>query len=313
MEYLLLIVGFVLIIVSSEILVDSASSIAISFNVPKSLIALTIVAFGTCAPELAISFNSIMSNKGDVALANVIGSCIINIVLVIGIAAIFRPIRIKSITIKKELPILIITTVVFSILLINGMLKSEPRLDRVDGIALLVTFILFCMYILDVVKNKSKKINEDTPKYNFIVAFFLLFGSLALIMLSSEIIVNNAIQIANNLKISEKIITMFAIVIGTSLPELVMTATSARKGEFSFALGNIIGTNIFNICIVLGVPVLLFDGISILSFNAIDTLVVLIATLMLFIFSKSGKLLTRIEGVIMIVIFVAYYTYLIVG
>lgn len=313
MEYLLLIVGFVLIIVSSEILVDSASSIAISFNVPKSLIALTIVAFGTCAPELAISFNSIMSNKGDVALANVIGSCIINIVLVIGIAAIFRPIRIKSITIKKELPILIITTVVFSILLINGMLKSEPRLDRVDGIALLVTFILFCMYILDVVKNKSKKINEDTPKYNFIVAFFLLFGSLALIMLSSEIIVNNAIQIANNLKISEKIITMFAIVIGTSLPELVMTATSARKGEFSFALGNIIGTNIFNICIVLGVPVLLFDGISILSFNAIDTLVVLIATLMLFIFSKSGKLLTRIEGVIMIAIFVAYYTYLIVG
>lgn len=313
MEYLLLIIGFVLIIVSSDILVESASSIAIRFNLPKSLIALTIVAFGTCAPELAISFNSIMSNNGDVALANVIGSCIINIVLVIGIASIFRPIRIKSITIRKELPILLITTVVFAILLINGMLKSTPKIDRVDGIALLVTFLLFCMYIYDIVKNKSTKENNEKSKYNFKVAFFLLFGSLALIMLSSEIIVANAIQVANDLGISEKIITMFAIVIGTSLPELVMTATSARKGEFSFALGNIIGTNIFNICVVLGLPVVLFDGISIVSFNAIDILVVLIAAFMLFIFSKSGKLLSRIEGIIMILIFIVYYIYLIIG
>lgn len=311
MEYLLLIVGFILIIISSDILVESASSIAIRFNLPKSLIALTIVAFGTCAPELAISFNSIMSNNGDVAIANVIGSCIINIVLVIGIAAIFRPIRIKSITLRKELPILLITTTVFAILLINGMLKSIPRLDRVDGIALLVTFILFCMYIYDIVKNKSTRENKEKPKYKLTTSIFLLFGTLALIMLSSEIIVDNAVLVAKNLQVSEKIITMFAIVIGTSLPELVMTATSARKGEFSFALGNIIGTNIFNICIVLGLPVVLFDGISIVSFDVIDVLVVLIAAFMLFVFSKSGRLLSRVEGIIMITICIAYYTYLI--
>jgi K+-dependent Na+/Ca+ exchanger related-protein len=310
MEYILLIVGFVLIIVSSEILVDSASSIAINFKLPKSLIALTIVAFGTCAPELAISFNSIMGDNGDVALANVIGSCIINIVLVLGIAAIFKPIRIKSVTLKKELPILLITTIVFAVLLINGMVKDVPRLDRVDGIALLVTFILFCMYIYDIVKNKSKKENDDKPKYNIIMAFFLLFGSLALIMLSSEIIVENAIRVAMDLNISEKVITMFAIVIGTSLPELVMTATSARKGEFSFALGNIIGTNIFNVCIVLGLPLVLFDGISIVNFNIVDIAVIILAAIILYSFSKSDKLLSRREGICMILIFVSYYLYI---
>lgn len=313
MEYLLLVIGFILIIMSSDILVEAASSIAIRFNLPKSLIALTIVSFGTCAPELAISFNSIMTNNGDVALANVIGSCIINVVLVIGIASIFRPIRIKSITLKKELPIMLITTAVFAILLINGMLKSEPRLDRVDGIALLVTFLLFCMYIYDIVKNKSNKESKEKPKYRLKTSVILLIGTLILIVLSSEIVVTNAILVAMNLHVSEKIITMFAIVIGTSLPELVMTATSARKGEFSFALGNIIGTNIFNICIVLGLPIVLFDGLSIISFNSIDVLTVLISAFMLFIFSKSGKLLSRFEGILMILICILYYTYLIIG
>ena len=159
MEYILLIIGFILIIKASDVLVDSASSIAIKCKIPKTLIALTVVAFGTCAPELAISFQSISGNSGSMALANVVGSCIINILLIIGVAAFINPIRVKNATIKKELPILLIITTGFVMLVMGSMFWPFRNniLSRVDGLLLLLLFSIFVYYIVNIVKKRKQK------------------------------------------------------------------------------------------------------------------------------------------------------------
>lgn len=314
LELILLIVGFIMIIKASDVLVDAASSLAIKFKVPKMLIALTIVAFGTCAPELAISFNSVMAKNGTMAFANVVGSCIVNVFLIIGLAALTNNIKIKDATIKKEMPILLLVTTSFSVLMLDSLFNSnhDNIFSRADGIILILLFLMFVAYLVQLFKSHDKsKDKPQEPKYNsVIIASIILALSIVLIVLSSDLIVNNATIIAHRLGISEKIITMTAIVIGTSLPELFMTVTSARKGEFEMTIGNIIGTNIFNVCIVLGLPVAIYGDISLTNFSVVDILVVFLTSLDLFLFARSEKTVSKQEGLIMLLIFVVYYFYL---
>lgn len=310
MELFLLIIGFVIIIKASDVLVDAASSIAASFHVPKMLIALTIVAFGTCAPELAISFQSISSNNGTMALANVVGSCIINIFLILGVASFINPIRIKNETIKKELPILVVVTIGFVVLVLDSVFADKSNvLSRTDGIVLLLLFSLFLYYIISVIRKRRGENEEIDKKYGLLRSIIYLVLSILLIIFSSDLIVDNALIIANMLHISQKVITLVVIVIGTSLPELVMTVTAAKKGEFEIAIGNIIGTNIFNICVVLGLPITIYGHLQILDFNYIDMIFVFVSSFLLFLFARSEKKLSRTEGVIMFIIFILYYFY----
>ncbi len=311
MEYVLLIIGLVIIIKASDVLIEAASSLALGFNISKMLISLTIVAFGTCAPELAISFNSIMSGNSNMALANVVGSCIVNVFLIIGLAAFIRPIQIKHTTIKKELPILLIITLGFTILTLDSMFNpaTPNALTRADGVILLILFSLFILYLVKAIRKRNKNESPAETKYNKPISIMLLIITIILIIFSSELVVDNAIIIAENFGISQKIITLCTIVIGTSLPELVMTVNSAKKGEFDIAIGNIIGTNIFNICIVLGLPIALFGNLAIVGFNYIDMLFVFASSLCLFIFAKSDKKITKVEGAFMILAFILYYGY----
>jgi len=311
MEYLLLFIGFILIVNFSDILVDAASSIANSLRIPKIVIALTIVAFGTCAPEIAISFNSVIDNNGSMAIANVVGSCIINVLLVIGLAAIVSPIKVKNDTIKKEMPLLCLITMIFSILILDSVaFEILPNIiTRLDGIVLLLLFMIFVVYLYNIVKEHRNK-NREKPIYSVPKALFLLIISIIVIVYSSDIIVDNAVVIAENFGISHKIITMVVIVIGTSLPELTMTIRSAKKHEFDIALGNIIGTNIFNICIVLGLPVTIFGNVEILDFGIIDFMVLFASSVMLLIFAKTDRRLNKTEGIIMFLVFLCYYTYI---
>lgn len=311
MEYVLLILGFILIIVSSDILVDSASSIAYRFKLSKMLVALTIVAFGTCAPELAISFQSVSSNNGSMALANVVGSCISNVFLIIGLAAFINPLRIKLQTIKKELPILVIITLGFVSILTESLfwITSENALTRIDGIILVLLFSLFVYYIISIVRKNDDEQDETIPKYGPVKSIIYFILSVIVIILSSNLIVDNAVIIANNLNVSEKVITLFVIVLGTSLPELTMTIMAARKGEFDIAVGNIIGTNIFNICVVLGLPIAIFGNLNVVGFNFIDMIFVFLSSFLLFLFARSEKKVSKVEGIIMILIFLAYYIY----
>ena len=316
LEVIFLLIGFIIIIKASDILVDCATSLAIRCKVPKMLIALTIVAFGTCAPEVAISFQSVASKNGTMAFANVVGSCIINTFLIIGLAALVRPIRVRHATIKKELPILLIITTGFCVLMLDSLFNplTPNTFSRADGIILILLFLMFVAYIIQLSRRKSEEEEEQKPKYkNIFLIIFLLIGSIACITLSSDVIVDNAVLLAEKLNVSEKIITMVLIVIGTSLPEMVMTITSAKKKEFDMAIGNIIGTNIFNICIVLGLPIAIFGDLVLDSFNLADIMTVFLTSFLLYIFARSERLVSKKEGIVMLAIVMAYYVCLIIG
>lgn len=314
-ELILLFLGLFLIVKAADVFVNASSSLALRFKVPKMLIALTIMAFGTCAPEVAISFRSVQSGDGQIAFANVIGSCIVNVLLIIGVASLIRPIKVKHATIKKELPILLLITSVFSILMLDRLFDpfTSNVFSRPDGLVLILFFSVFVLYLIGLL-HKGIGDNEATEvKYGSFMSVLLIILSILVTIFSSDLIVNNAISLANKINISEKIITMIAIVIGTSLPELVMTVTSARKGEFDMAVGNIIGTNIFNICVVLGLPVVIYGNVGLGGFNFIDILVVFLSSFCLYLFAKSERVISRKEAFIMLCIFILYYVYLFIA
>lgn len=308
----LLLIGFVLLVKCSDIFVDSISGIAAHFKMSKMMIALTIGAFGTCAPELAISFNSVASGAGDIALANVIGSCIINIILVIGIACCVAPIKVKNESIKKELPILLVVTTLFVISMVFHSFENKQTLilTRMDGILYLSFFVMFIFYIFSVIKIKKGVFEVYKPKYSITKSIIYTIICSILIVFASDLLVDSAVELSSLLNVSTKIITMTIVVIGTSLPEMTMTVIAAKKGEFDIALGNIIGTNIFNIGVVLGIPILVYGGISSVNFSLIDMFFVQISALLLYTFARNDKVLSRREGTIFVILFVLYYAYL---
>ena len=309
----ILLVSLFFIIKFSDSFVDASVSLAENYKLPKIVIALTVAAFCTCAPELAISFNSISSGNADMTLANVIGSSIINILLIIGIAAIVKPIKLKEATIKKELPLLLIITTAFFFLINDSFFGNYKNiLSRADSVVLIIWFVAFCFYIHSVTR-KGFVIFYPKPKYTKKRSIVQIMFSLIGIIIMSELIVNSAVYVAEVLNISQKIIAMTIIVIGTSLPELTITISSAKKNEFDIAIGNIIGTNIFNICVVLGLPIAIFGNVSSSAFNHVDLVVVLLAALLLYIFGRTDKELTRREGVFMLLVVIVYYMYIFIN
>ncbi len=309
---LLLIVGFIVLVKASDIFVDAVSSIATNLKMSKMMIALTVAAFGTCAPELAISFQSMGSGMGDIALANVLGSNVVNILLIVGLAACVAPIKVKNHVIKKELPILLVVTSMFCLCIIShkfGISNQQYVLDRQDGFMLLCFFGMFMFYILSVVQAKQGILEYDKPKYGIVKSIIYSIICCVVILLSSDLVVDNAVSLAELIGVSTKIITMTVVVIGTSLPEMTMTVIAAKKGEFDFALGNIIGTNIFNIGVVLGLPLVIYGGFNSTSFNMVDVAAVFIAAVSLFLFARNDKKLSSLEGALMMSIFVMYYAY----
>lgn len=308
-----LLLGLILLIMLSDIFVDAASSLAIKLKVPKMLIALTIAAFGTCVPELAISFNSIRDGNIDMTMANVIGSSIVNILLIVGVATIVRPIGVKERVVKKELPLLFIVTTAFFVLISDSLFSRNAvnGLTRADAIMLLCWFVVFILYILRIVRRNKNEDDEQESKYGLKTSVILIIVSLLIIVVASDVVVDSAVYIAEMFGISQKIISMTIIVIGTSLPELTMTVLSARKGEFDMAVGNIIGTNIFNMCVVLGLSIAIYGTVTSASFNLMDTSMVLISSVFFFLFGTSDRKLSRREGIFMVLVFVFYYGYVI--
>lgn len=308
---LLLLLGFIILIKSSDIFVDALSSIATNFKMSKMLIALTLAAFGTCAPELSISFAGIIKGTGDIVIANVIGSCIVNVLLIIGMAAFLFPIRVKNATVKKEMPQLFIITSLFVIILLGNInVLNGNILNRIDGLLFFLFFILFLFYVVSLAKmpNTDKTLAE--PKYSMRTSIFLSIICILLIILGSDLVVDNAVTVAKWLNVSEKFITMTIIVIGTSLPELTMTVIAAKKKEFDIAIGNIIGTNIFNIGVVLGLPLIIYGGFKSNSFHYIDIIALFSSGLLLLLVSRNDRIISKKEGLLMVLLFLIYYTYL---
>ena len=310
LQLVILVVGFVILIKGADIFVDGASSTASNWKVPKILIGLTIVAFGTSAPELAVSIKALASGASDMVLGNVIGSNILNILLILGVGALVRPLLVHRETVRTEIPMCILVTMLLIVLLLDSALSgaSGNMLTRSDGIAILLFFAVFLYYLVQMAMRSRSKDAVETPKWP--VGKSLLFTGLGLagIIFGSNFVVDSATEIAHILGVSERVISLSIIALGTSLPELVTTIVAARKNETDLVIGNILGSNIFNICIVLGLPIAIFGGISSAAFTSIDLIVLATSALFLFVFSWSQHKIARAEGAILLVAFVAYYT-----
>ena len=312
---ILLIWGLILIVKGADIFVDGISSLARHLKVSTFVIALTVVAFGTSAPELAISFTGILNGNDDLVFANVVGSSIVNILLILGLAAVIHPIKVKSSTVKKEIPMVLLMYTTLVILYMDNLFDYHitNQLTRTDGMILILFFTVFIYYLFSVMRNIKMGENvpiDEKPKLDKKWSVICSIVGLAMIILGSNLTVDNATLLATRLNVGEKVISMTIITIGTSLPEIVMSVIAVKKNEFDFTLGNIIGTNIFNIGIVLGLPLMLCGGITPISFAGPDMIMLLISALLLFLFAGSDKIISKKEGIMLLIIFVIYYVYL---
>ncbi len=233
LNILLLIVGFVLLIKGADFFIDGASSTANNFKVSKTLIGLTIIAFGTSAPEFAISIQSLSMGSTDMLFGNVIGSNIINILLILGIAALIHPIKIEENTIKKELPLCMLISVLLVVLfldikLANGVMN---QITRADAFIILLFFTIFLYYLITLTKEKKKEKDIEKPKYKLIVSLLIVVGGLLGIIFGSNLVVNNASAIASKIGLSDRIIALTVVALGTSVPELVTTIVASKKNE----------------------------------------------------------------------------------
>ena len=308
---LLLIVGFVLLIKGADIFVDGASSTARNFKVSKMLIGLTIVAFGTSAPEFAVSMSALSNGSTDMVLGNVIGSCILNTLLILGVAAAIKPIKIHDNTVKKEVPLALLISTLLVVLMLDSKLGNGiiNQITRSDAFVIILFFTIFVYYLISLARQKKEeKDDEDIKTMKLWKSLLFVAIGLAGIIIGSDFVVDNATDIAKTLGISERVISLTIIAFGTSLPELVTTIVSSRKGEQDLLLGNIIGSNIFNICVVLGIPVAIFGTITPSSFSYIDLVMLISSTLLLYLFSRSNRTISRLEGILMLIIFATYYT-----
>ena len=302
--------GFILLIKGADFFVDGIASTANNIKIPKLIISLSIVAFGTSTPELFISFRSLLSGNNDIVFANVVGSTIVNSMLVLGAAAMIRPMRVKSETIKKQLPIHFAIIFFFSLLLLdktfNGTINT---ITRSDALILFSIFIYFIYYIIKFNKSQNKEKIVEKPRWNLPRSIITGLIGLGLIAIGSDLAVNSCVNIANYLHISQKVITMVILVIGTSMPELVMAITGVKKGEYDIIIGNIIGTNIFNIGFVLTLPIIIFGGVNTMAFHLPDMFIMTVAGFILYLFAFDDKKIDKAEGLIMLSIFLIYYGY----
>lgn len=309
---LLTIAGFALLIKCADFFVMGAASFARNLKVSTAVIGLTVVAFGTSAPELAISFSSHITGNVDMLFGNVIGSNIGNILLILGLAIVIKPIKCHDNLVYKEIPILMLVTMGASVLILDNLFDftMQNSLARSDGIILILLFGVFAYYLVTLLaKDKNKTMLIEKPKWKIPKSTITMIAGLAGIIVGSNLIVDNLASIAEAIGISQKVISVTIVSIGTSLPELVTTVTAAKKGEHGMAIGNIIGSNLFNTGIVLGLPVVILGGAATTAFNIIDAAFMLFAVILLWVFASSDRLLKRREGLVFLGVYATYLTY----
>ncbi|TYS60882.1 calcium/sodium antiporter [Sutcliffiella horikoshii] len=315
MTYLLLVVGFALLIKGADWFVDGASSIAKILRISPLLIGLTIVAFGTSSPEATVSILAALDNSAEVALGNVVGSNIFNITLVVGITALLNPLKVESATIRKEIPFTLLGSAVLLVLISDIALQgfSENLLTRSDGLIFLLIFAVFMYYIFEVARNNRDKIpaEETSEKATWGKNIFWTLIGLASIIFGGELVVRNSTEIAVSLGMSETLVGLTIVAIGTSLPELVTSIMAAIKKQSEIALGNIVGSNIFNILFVLGTSSLI-TPLPVNSKIFVDIGLLVLLTVILLVFSRTNFRIGKIEGTFLAVAYVLYLVFIII-
>lgn len=305
MMYILLLVGFVLLVKGADFFVEGSSSVAKILKVPSVIIGLTIVALGTSAPEAAVSITAGISGKNQLALSNIIGSNIFNLLFVIGICGLIKSFKSEKDIVKRDLPINLVASVIFLIFIVNR------KISRLEGI---ISLILMVIYIVILIRKAIKDKVEETGEIKVLSPFksaVFIIGGIAAIIFGGNLVVNNASKIATKFGMSDTLIGLTIVAIGTSLPELVTSIVASRKGESELALGNAVGSSIFNLLFILGISASL-TPIAVSTENLIDMFVLIFASLVVWIVSKSKGIVTKVEGAICVLMYLGYMVYAII-
>jgi cation:H+ antiporter len=314
---ILFFLGILLLLKGADYLVEGASSLAKRLRVSTLVIGLTIVAFGTSMPELIVNVLAAIKGSGEIAIGNIIGSNIANILLILGITAIILPLRVQNSTITKEIPFSLLAAVILFIFVNINLIDSLvlDKIYRFQGIILLSFFIIFLYYTFELTRkdrNKSKEIEIDIKRLSRTKIVIYIFGGLIGLYFGGRWTVNGAIALARLWGMSEYFISLTVIAIGTSLPELVTSIVAALKKDVDLAVGNIVGSNIFNILWILGISSII-TPLVIPKFIFLDMAVLLISTILLFLFMFIGKkrILERWQGILFVLGYLIYIIYLV--
>lgn len=313
---LLIILGFVLLIKGADFLVDGASSLAKRFNIPDIIIGLTIVSIGTSMPELFVSSTSAMNGSSDMAIGNIIGSNLCNLLMILGISTIIKPVKFQKETRLIEIPLCLIITIIFAI-----FCNTSGTISRIEALILIFLFVLFIIYTIIMGKkgkafdaeNAIIEIKEDNKPLSLKKSIVLIVLGIVGLKIGGDLTVENATNLARMFNVSEKIIGLTILAIGTSLPELVTSVTAAIKGNSDIAIGNIIGSNIFNILLIIGVSAIISPLTYNFTYN-IQIAILVLSTVVLSIFPiiPPKNEMSRFNGLIYLIIYIIYMVILFV-
>ncbi|WP_458402796.1 calcium/sodium antiporter [Methanobrevibacter sp.] len=302
-QVVLLLAGFVFLIKGSDFFVDGASSIASLLKIPTLIVGLTIVALGTSAPEAAVSITSSLTGSNAMAVSNVIGSNLFNMLMVIGISALLGELLMEKETLEKDLPFLVGITLLWAVFIIIGW-----DITHIEGIILLIIMVAYIAYLVINARKSSDAGKVEKPKFSLPKSIVFIIVGLAGIIIGGDLVVDSASYIAMALGMSETLVGLTIVAIGTSLPELVTSLTALKKGENELVIGNVIGSNIFNILFVLGASSAI-SAIPLDSSMLIDVLFMLGVTVLCFIFGKTQEKYDKKEGAILVALFFAYIAF----
>lgn len=304
MEYLLLLIGFVLLIKGADFFVDGSSSLARIMKVPSVIIGLTIVAMGTSAPEASVSVNAALAGSNDIAISNVIGSNLFNGLVVVGVCAFMAGFKTNPEILKRDMPLNIIVTAILCIMLL------DRHINHIEGIILLISMAVYiAVMVISALKNRETA--DECKILSLPKSLIFIIGGLIAVIFGGTLVVDNACLIAKDFGVSENFTGLTIIAIGTSLPELVTSITATRKGDSGLALGNAIGSNLFNILFILGMSATICP-LNVLSESIIDCIILLVSAVILYVFARTKKTMNRWEGIVCVFLYVGYTAYLLI-
>lgn len=304
-QVLLLVVGFVMLVKGADWFVEGVAGIAEKFGIPQLVIGLTIVAMGTSAPEAAVSITSAVKGNADITVGNVVGSNIMNILVILGITAVISTLAVQKSTIRYEIPFMLVVSVIFGLF---GM--SGEKIDFVEGVIFWALFIVYLLYLLVMARKNKEEIHEEKSRPVIVLILLGIVGAV-LVVWGADVVVDSASAIASYFGMSERFIGLTIVAFGTSLPELVTSITAALKKKADIAIGNIVGSNIFNILFVCGTTALVTPVVFQKNF-VIDSVVAVGAGILLWLCVAPKKRLARPAGILMLLCYAGYFAYLIV-
>lgn len=305
LQFVLLAVGFLMLVKGADVFVDGAAGIADKFGIPQLVIGLTIVAMGTSAPEAAVSITAALKENADITIGNIVGSNILNILIILGVTSVIVAVSVQKSTVRYEIPFMLVITVMLAIF---GY--TSGHITFWEGIIFWIAFTIYLAYLFIMAMNNKEEVEETKKRPVWMLILFVVIG-IVLVVWGSDVTVDAATRIARAAGLSQRFIGLTIVALGTSLPELVTSVSAARKGKADIAIGNIVGSNIFNILFVVGTTALITPVVFKPEFM-IDTMISLAAGILLWLCVFRDRKLGRAGGIIMLLGYVAYFVYLVV-